>query len=159
MALRMDSSTGRPIVRVDLPFVAGKGAVETPRGRTVQPGEIVGPADLVGPEIPLPGADLGGVQCEAEAFIATPQGVITAGAFDRKRQQMRRRQSKRGFRRVEGPRLGVVADARAYRLAARAEGHDVDGLDAFGVQCRNGRSDERVDMHVRDGQGRAVSEL
>ena len=79
-----EASTRGAIVRMDLPLVAGEGAVEGAGRQAVDPGEVVGPPHGVGDEIPVPRAHRRGVEREAEPLLAAPRVFLGAGPLDRK---------------------------------------------------------------------------
>ena len=63
----------RAIVRMNFPFVARERAVEAALGQAVDTGEVVGPLNDVGREVPVPGAHRCGVQRETQTFFASPR--------------------------------------------------------------------------------------
>src|SRR5690349_2778117 len=72
---------------------------------------------------------------------------------------MRGCQRKRRFGGVECLWLAVIADARAYRVAAGGEGHDIKSGDPFCGECRSHRSNGWVPVHVGDRNRGGTSEL
>jgi hypothetical protein len=149
----LDRAPGRgehacAIVGMDLARVAGKRTVEGARQQPVHAFEVVGPANLLGDEIPVPGAHHGRVERKAQALLAPARLRLRSHPLQRKRHLGGDDAGQLQFVGAEHAGFRVIQHELADHASHADERHERHRRDALGPDHRQIRQQRGIAAHV-----------